>query len=134
MKNIYHYHTSSNSYWDNRWYDHDYFLCDTEEEYQKQWQKAIKEREGRIMRADQEPNRCFADAIRRSITIQPEGTIHASEYYYAHEWGGKSFDAVGFGFHEHLERSDHYRYYLKPGSVENENVSPAVGRPTYYGS
>ena len=35
MKNIYHIHQSSNSYWDNRWTDTDYYLCDTEEEYQQ---------------------------------------------------------------------------------------------------
>lgn len=35
MKNIYHIHQSSNSYWENRWTDTDYYLCDSEEEYQQ---------------------------------------------------------------------------------------------------
>lgn len=35
MKNIYHIHQSSNSYWDSRWTDTDYYLCDSEEEYQQ---------------------------------------------------------------------------------------------------
>lgn len=35
MKNIYHIHQSSNSYWDSRWTDTDYYLCDSEDEYQQ---------------------------------------------------------------------------------------------------
>ena len=34
MKNVYHKHTSSNSYWDNYSYDEDWYLCESEEEYQ----------------------------------------------------------------------------------------------------
>lgn len=30
MKNIYHIHQSSNSYWDSRWTETDYYLCDSE--------------------------------------------------------------------------------------------------------
>lgn len=134
MKNIYHYHTSSNSYWESRWYEHDYFLCDSEEEYQQQWEKANADFNERMERAKKCPNLMFANAIQNSMTIQKEGKVKANEYYYGHEWNGKSFDAVGFGVFEHLERSDHYRYYLRPGSVTNESVSSAVGRPTYYGS
>ena len=35
MKNIYHIHQSSNSYWDSRWTETDYYLCDSEDEYQQ---------------------------------------------------------------------------------------------------
>lgn len=66
--------------------------------------------------------------------LSKEQKVHASEYYYAHEWGGKEFDAFGFCWSERLERSTHYKYFLKPGSVTNESVSSAVGRFTGYGS
>ena len=47
---------------------------------------------------------------------------------------GKEFDAFGFCWSKRLERSTHYKYFLKPGSVTNESVSSAVGRFTGYGS
>ena len=34
MKIVYHKHNTSNSYWDNYSYDEDWYLCDSEEEYQ----------------------------------------------------------------------------------------------------
>lgn len=120
MKKIYSYHTSSDSYWESRFYEHEYFLCETDEEYKEQWQKAIEMRDERKKRADEAQNKYFADAIRQSLVLMSEDKVHASEYYYCHEWNGRSFDAIGFGVFEHLERSDHYRYYLKPGSVKNE--------------
>lgn len=44
MKNIYHIHQSSNSYWDNHWTDTDYYLCDSEEEYQQKLAEYTEER------------------------------------------------------------------------------------------
>ena len=44
------------------------------------------------------------------------------------------FSPVGFCWSKRLERSTHYKYFLKPGSVTNESVSSAVGRFTGYGS
>ena len=68
------------------------------------------------------------------LQLSKEQKVHASEYYYGHEWCGKEFDAFGFCWSERLERSTHYKYFLKPGSVTNESVSSAVGRFTGYGS
>lgn len=44
MKNIYHIHQSSNSYWDSHWTDTDYYLCDSEEEYQQKLAEYTEER------------------------------------------------------------------------------------------
>lgn len=43
MKNIYHIHQSSNSYWESHWTNTDYYLCDTEEEYQQKLAEYKKE-------------------------------------------------------------------------------------------
>ena len=98
MKNIYHIHQSSNSYWDNRWTDTDYYLCDSEDEYQQK----------------------LAEYTEKRKQIEKDF--------------GKEFDAFGFCWSKRLERSTHYKYYLKPGSVCNETRSSAVGRFTGYGS
>ena len=134
MQNIYHIHQSSNSYWENHWTDTDYFLCDSEEEYQKLMQEYRKKREDVEKRYKTNKNDSSARWCYSNFIFHPEGKIHANEYYYAHEWCGKEFDAFGFGWHENLERSSHYKYFLKPNSVINENVSSAVGKFTGYGS
>lgn len=50
MKNIYHIHQSSNSYWESHWTDTDYYLCDSEEEYQQKLAEYKKKREDIISR------------------------------------------------------------------------------------
>ena len=50
MKNIYHIHQSSNSYWESHWTDTDYYLCDTEEEYQQKLAEYKKKREDVVSR------------------------------------------------------------------------------------
>lgn len=134
MKNIYHIHKSSDSYWDSHWTDTDYYLCDTEEEYQQEMSKYKQKREAIIRRYKEEPDGYGNKWQYQNFLFHQEGKIHANEYYYAHEWRGKEFDAYGFGWSENLERSSHYKYFLKPGSVTNESVSSAVGKFTGYGS
>lgn len=134
MKNIYHIHQSSNSYWDSHWTDTDYYLCDSEEEYQQKLAEYKKKREDIISRYEANKSDMTAEYCYYNFCLHEEGKIHANEYYYAHEWCGKEFDAFGFCWSERLERSTHYKYFLKPGSVTNESVSSAVGRFTGYGS
>lgn len=134
MKNIYHIHQSSNSYWDSHWTDTDYYLCDSEEEYQQLLEEYKNKRKEVVERFDKDPEDWRNKWCYNNFIFHPEGKIHADEYYYAHEWCGREFDAYGFGWSEELERSSHYKYFLKPGSVTNESVSEAVGRFTGYGS
>lgn len=133
MKNIYHIHQSSNSYWDSHWTDTDYYLCDSEEEYQQKLAEYTEER--KQIEKDFKENPTKANKYRALFfQLSKEQKVHANEYYYAHEWCGKEFDAFGFCWSKRLERSTHYKYYLKPGSVCNETRSSAVGRFTGYGS
>lgn len=134
MKNIYHIHQSSNSYWESHWTDTDYFLCDSDEEYQKLLAEYKNKREEVVRKYKEDSSNWSNQWCYHNFHFYEEGKIHASEYYYAHEWCGRQFDAYGFGWHETLERSSHNKYFLKPGSVSNESVSDAVGRFTGYGS
>lgn len=133
MKNIYHKHQSSNSYWDSRWIDTDYYLCDSEDEYQQKLAEYTEKRKQIEKELKENPTEL---SKRRALFLQlsREQKVHASEYYNGYEWCGKEFDAFGFCWSERLERSTHYKYFLKPGSVTNESVSSAVGRFTGYGS
>jgi hypothetical protein len=133
MKNIYHIHQSSNSYWDSSWTDTDYFLCDSEEEYQELMAQYIAKRKKIEEEYKENPN-SSTEWRYHNFHFHKEGKVHANEYYYGHEWCGKEFDAIGFFWGERLERSTHYKYFLKPGSVCNETRSSAVGRFTGYGS
>ena len=71
--------------------------------------------------------------MRQAIVDETAG-VTRDRHYGKCEWCGKEFDAFGFCWSERLERSTHYKYFLKPGSVTNESVSSAVGRFTGYGS
>lgn len=121
MKCIYHKHQTTNSYWSNEYWDHDYYLCDTEEEYQQK----RKEYEARQAadRSDYE-KRGYS---RYAPTLSKEKEIHAKEYYYAHEWTGKNFDAIGFTYTEYDERGSRATHILKPGSVTNESPADNSG-------
>lgn len=114
MKNIYHIYNSSNSYSDNSWTEKDYYTCDNEQEYNEK----IAEYKKQVEDYQKSSNAKIYGEWRFQISKEQE--IHASPYYYAHEWQGKSFDAIGVCFQKHLERSNHYIYILKPNSVKNE--------------
>lgn len=114
MEHIYHKHQTSNgmnySYWDD-----DYYLCETEEEYQQK----RKEYEQKLAYCKEDyAKRGYADY---TPTLSKEKEIHASEYYYAHEWTGKNFDAVGFSWKEWDNIGSRTTYILKPGSIKNES-------------
>ena len=117
MKNIYHIHKSSNSYWNNEWYYTDYYLCDSIEEYDT------------IMARKKAKLESIPDIYKDRFKLSEEKKVIASEYYYGHEWQGKNFSAVGFSWYERLERSTHTEYYLKPGSVSDivECKDPGIG-------
>lgn len=110
MKEIYRKHQTNNgvnySYWDDV-----YYLCSTEEEYQK----ALAD-----YKARQEFTK--VDYAKRGYaqytpTLSKEGEIHASEYYYAHEWTGKNFDAYDFSYTIRDNIGSTTTYILKPNSV-----------------
>ena len=72
MKSIYHIHKSSNSYWDSHWTDTDYYLCDSEEEYQELLQEYRKKREDveqryRANRHDSSAEWCYLNFIFHQI-------------------------------------------------------------------
>ena len=134
MQNIYHIHQSSNSYWDNSWTDTDYILCDTEDEYQRVLNEHKAKRKAIEDAYNENPDAPYVRERYNRLILSTESEVKANEYYYGHEWCGKHFTAFGFCWTERLERSTHYRYYLKPGSVRGEGVDANVGKPTYYGS
>jgi hypothetical protein len=134
MKNIYHIHQSSNSYHDNSWTDTDYILCESEEEYTRILNEHKAKRKAIEDEYNENPDAPYVRERYHRLTLSKEEEIKASEYFYGHEWCGKHFTAFGFCWTERLERSTHYHYYLKPGSVKGEGVDSSVGKPTYYGS
>lgn len=134
MKNIYHIHQSSNSYWNNEWYDTDYMLCDTDEEYNEIVRKLEEKRKKIDDEYAAKPNDFNAKWRHNNFRYTKEGKVHASEYYYAHEWQGKTFDAVGVCWYERLERSSTTTYYLKPGSVSDIKQCTDPGIGWMYGS
>ncbi len=120
MKNIYHKHQTSNgvnySYWDE-----DYYLCDTEEEYANE-RKRYEERLAS----------CKEDYKKRGVEnytpeLSGEHAIKAREYYYAHEWTGKNFDAVGFSWTERDSIGSRTEHILKPGSISNQSNADNSG-------
>lgn len=126
MKLIYHKHQTSNgmdySYWDS-----DYYLCDTEEEYEAM----MKELQEKLKWAEEDyAKRGYADY---TPTLSSEGKVKAREYFYAHEWTGKNFDAVGFNWCERDSYGSRTTYYLKPGSVTPPTY-PKRERIPLYGS
>ena len=135
MKNIYHIHQSSNSYWNNEWYDTDYYECDSMEEYNSLFEK-YKEKWRTIEDDFKSTNNPSWNAKWKyeNFRLIGEGKIHASEYYYGHEWQGKTFDAIGFGWFERLERSTHTYYYIKPGTLGKITECTDAGIGWMYGS
>jgi len=127
MKKIYHTHTSSNSFLGNSWTEEDWFLCDTEEEYQNEVQKCRDE-----VAEYQEKQAKHYGSWRFKCSEEEE--LHAREYYYGHEWQGKNFDCEGVCFERHLERSNHYKYIIKPNSVRNMQECTDRGIGWMYGS
>lgn len=120
MRQIYRKHQTSNgmnySYWDDV-----YYLCDTEEEYQQQ----LADYKARAERAKVDyAKRGYA---RYTPTLSQEGKIHASEYYYAHEWTGKNFDAYGFSYTERDNIGSTTTHILKPGSVSGLTLADNSG-------
>lgn len=116
MKHIYHKHQTSNgmnySYWDD-----DYYLCETEEEYQEQRKKY-----------EQKLAFCTEDYKKRGCafytpTLSKEGKVTAREYYYGHEWRGRNFNAVGFSWTERDSVGSHTTYILKPSSITNQSYA-----------
>lgn len=128
MQKIYHQHTSSNSYFDSSWTDSDWYLCDDEEEYQK----VVADRKEQAKTYQNSENAKIYGAWR--ITCSDEQPLKANEYYYAHEWQGKSFNCVGVCFAKHLERSNHYEYIIKPNTVTNLKPCTDPGCGWMYGS
>lgn len=128
MEKIYHKHDSSNGM-NAYWWDEDYYLCDTEEEYQQQLEKYKAKAEW-----------AKKDYARRGYanytpTLTKEKEIHAQEYYYGHQWTGKNFDAYGFTWTLKDTRCTETTHILKPGSVKNMSYADNSGcAGIYYGS
>lgn len=120
MQKIYHKHQTSNGI-NYSYFDEDYYLCDTEEEY-------AKERK----RYEEKLAFCKEDYKKRGVEnytpqLSKEMQVHAHEYYYAHEWTGKNFDAVGFSWYEFDSIGSTTTYILKPGSVTNQSNADNSG-------
>lgn len=79
MKIVYHKHNTSNSCWDNYSYDEDWYLCDSEEEYQSKLEEYRKKHEEDKNNDNFKKYPCYMPCF------HDEGKMHASEYYYAHE-------------------------------------------------
>ena len=88
MKNIYHIHQSSNSYWDSRWTDTDYYLCDSEDEYQQKLAEYTEKRK-QIEKEFKENPTELSKSRALFLQLSKEQKVHASEYYYGHEWCGR---------------------------------------------
>lgn len=146
MQTIYRIHKTSNSYWNSEYYDTNYYLCDTEEEYQKKLEelKAVRQKI-----ADEykkfEAQGCYknyyvtgepfiAQTKYERISVSDEGEVTANEFYENHEWQGKSFKAFGFCHSIHYERGYESNYYLKPNSVTDIKECTDRGIGWMYGS
>ena len=111
MKIVYHKHSTSNSYWDNYSYDEDWYLCDSEEEYQAKLEEYRKKHEEDKNNDNFKKYPCYMPCF------YDEGKMHASEYYYAHEWTGKNFDCFGFSYLRKFERGQRHEHFIKPGYI-----------------
>lgn len=128
MKKIEYKHQSSNGM-SAFFSDDDYYLCDTEEEYNKE--RKLYEAKAEWAKKDY-ARRGYANY---TPELSKEKKIHSGEYYYGHEWRGKNFDAFGFSWTIRDSRSQQTIYILKPGSVSNltyADNSTCAG--IYYGS
>lgn len=129
MQNIYHKHIDSNSSWQSYWWDEDYYLCDSEEEYQAELKKYTER--AKVRYADYKKRGCEQYAP----TLSKEGKVSAEEYYYGHEWRGKNFTAYGFSYCVRDSRSSQTTYILKPDSMSKPTYADnrhCAG--VYYGS
>ena len=79
MKNIYHIHQSSNSYWDSRWTDTDYYLCDSEEEYQQKLAEYTEKRK-QIEKEFKENPTELSKSRALFLQLSKEQKVHASEW------------------------------------------------------
>lgn len=113
MINVYHKHQTSNSYWDNYSYDENWYLCNSEEEYQDKLDEYRKKHE------NNKNNESYKQNPQYMPRLMSEGKITAREYYYAHEWTGKNFDAFGFAYTRKYERGEKTEYFIKPGTMGN---------------
>lgn len=127
MENIYHTHESSNGM-QSFWWDSDYYLCETEEEYQKELAKYKARHEA--AKIDYAKRGCES----YTPTLSKEGEIKANEYYYGHEWHGKTFTAYGFSYHKRDSRCSETTYILKPNSVKGLKHCTDPGIGWMYGS
>lgn len=128
MKKIYHTHQSSNGM-DPFYYDEDYFVCDTEEEYKEQRKKY----EAKAEWAKKDYSR--RGHANYTPVLSEEKKIHASEYFYGHEWRGKNFDAIGFSWTLRDSLSSETTYILKPSSVKGLTLADnSACAGVYYGS
>lgn len=134
MESIYHIRHSGNSYDNNHWNYIDYYLCNSEDEYQQKLSEYRCKQEEIKKRYLENPNNFSNKWCYHNFFFQEEGKIYANIYYYAHEWCGKEFDAYGFGWHETLEASRHSYYFLKPGSLKNINEISVTEHFNIYGS
>lgn len=120
MEHYYHKHQTGNGR-NYSYSDYDYYLCETEEEYKQK----RKEYEQKLAFCKKDyTERGYA---RYTPTLSKEQEIHAREYYYAHEWTGKNFDAVGFVWREHDNVGSRTIYIMKPGSIKNESRADNSG-------
>lgn len=128
MKKIYHTHQSSNGM-APFYYDEDYFVCDTEEEYKEQRKKY----EAKSEWAKKDYSR--RGHANYTPVLSEEKKIHASEYFYGHEWRGKNFDAIGFSWTLRDSFSSETTYILKPSSVKGLTLADnSACAGVYYGS
>lgn len=146
MEKIYHKYTSSNSYSSRYWYEEDWYLC-SEEEYEEQKSKYEKKRkdiekeyemyeeQGIYSDMRDVPYDAYVAKERyKRLRYSPERQLKAQEYYYVHEWQGKSFEAVGFSWREDLECSTHEKYFIKPGTLGKISNCQNSGNGWIYGS
>ena len=117
MKNVYHKHSSSKSYWDNYSYDEDWYLCESEEEYQDLLEEYRKKHEEDKTNENYKQYPCYMPCF------YSEGKMQAREYYYAHEWTGKNFDCIGFSYLRKFERGECHKHFIKPGTMGNVTMA-----------
>lgn len=123
MKNIYRQYKQSNSYSDPRSSESNWLLCESQEEYDENVAAYQKKAE------DYKKSDNAKQYGEWRMTCSKEDNLHAREYYSEHAWQGREFDCVGVCFSEHYERSDHYTYIIKPGTVTGlkECTDPGIG-------
>ncbi len=134
MKLIYNYTLQSKSFADNTWSKYEYYLCESDTEYETAMAVFLRKAKNIQEDFDKNPEDIRAQYKWFNYHFMGQRMIEANEYYQGHEWCGKHFIARGFSWSERIDGNMTTKYFLMPNSIKHEGVSEKVGKFNGYGS